>query len=147
MLELPFNFKSSSISQSIDKLLPDYLALTDNTIWHYIWTWRNSNDLILRDLCRRIVSRNLFKAVSVEGKDLLEVSEKIFRISKEQGIPYHYYFVTDEAISSSYKDSYITREAKPEQTNSEKEASEQIYLMDRRGESEELSNVSWSLCL
>ena len=64
------------------------------------------------------------------------------KIYNENNIPRAYYLLRDEATSSTYKDPYIFQAPRKEDADNEREASEQIFLFDKKGNSEELSNIS-----
>lgn len=53
--------------ESID--LNDYLRLTDSTVWALLDLWRDHPDPILQDLCSRLWTRNLFKAIPIKDDD------------------------------------------------------------------------------
>jgi uncharacterized protein len=59
-----------SLSQLIEKGdsidLNDYLRLTDSTVWALLDLWRDHQDPILQDLCVRLWTRNLFKAIPIK---------------------------------------------------------------------------------
>jgi len=127
---------------SLKDTVNNYLNLTDNTMWHYIWIWSKHSDQILSDLCARLIYRNFFKTVSVD--DILDFYIKAMDYYRELGIPDKYYLLRDQASSSSYKDPYILQKTKSEgkEEESEREASEQIFLFDEKGNVKELSNIS-----
>jgi len=72
----------------------------------------------------------------------MEFWQKIIDYSSKHNIPMKYYFLADEAKSSSYKDSYIFHAPKVDEKEGEREASEQIVLFDNKGNGEELANIS-----
>lgn len=123
-----------------NETVKNYINLTDSTIWHYITIWERHNDIVLKDLCSRLLNRRFFKAFSVDG-DIISLLDKFNEISKKKNVPRDYYFIRDEAQSSSYKDSYILNPPVEEKAG-EREASEQIFLFDKKGKAEELSNIS-----
>jgi len=122
--------------------IKNYINLTDNTIWHYIFLWSKHKDDILSDLCNRLLKRQFFKEVKVDNQNLFDFVSDTHRIYEEKGIPREYYLLRDEATSSTYKDPYIFQAPKKEDKDNEREASEQIFLFDKKGNSEELSNKS-----
>jgi hypothetical protein len=48
-------------AQGVDVSLDAYLELDDTAIWSALHAWENASDPVLRDLCRRIRRRELFK--------------------------------------------------------------------------------------
>lgn len=140
-IELPNDLEEILTKKLRSETIKNYLNLTDNTIWHFILQWKSHKDPILSDLCIRLTTRNLFKSISTD-LDQMELFERVSIISKEKGIPYKYFFLRDEATSSSYKDTYILQSPKSEEKDSEREASEQVILFDKKGNSTELSDSS-----
>ncbi|MEW6696519.1 MAG: HD domain-containing protein [Bacillota bacterium] len=123
-----------------EKTLNHYINLTDDTFWYFIRLWLSSSDGIISNLCQRLIKRKLYKAIN-ERVDLFRLVEKANTISKDTGLPVDYLILRDEASSSSYKDYYL-QEPKFGEGQSEREASEQVFLFDRGGKAEELSNIS-----
>jgi len=126
---------------SVRETLNNFLNLTENTIWHYVSQWSRSDDNILSDLCNRLLHRKFFKEIRV-GKDVFGFFQKATKIYEEINVPVDYYLLRDEASSSSYKDYYISQKPKNEGDESEREASEQIFLFDENGKSIELASKS-----
>ena len=120
----------------------NYLNLTDNTMWHYFYHWSSHEDKILRDLTHRLIKREFFKSIDINHDNWLELFKKSTELSQKLGIPAEYYCLYDKATSSSYKDTYISQAPKSAEKEIEKEASEQIFLFDKNGRGEELSNLS-----
>jgi HD superfamily phosphohydrolase len=140
-LDLPEDLDEIINKNSISETLNNYLSLSENTIWHYILLWSKNEDRIISDLCTRLLYRKLFKEIQIEG-NFIDFTEKVINNLKENGLPREYYLLTDEATSSSYKDHYITQKLKSEGNESEREASEQIFLFDKNGNGIELSTRS-----
>ncbi|MGE7273612.1 HD domain-containing protein [Brevibacillus panacihumi] len=126
----------------LNETVANYINLTDNTIWHYVKIWTNHDDLILSDLCNRLIKRKFFKSISSSELDPLEFWQRVIEISNKNGVSREYYFLRDEAKSSSYKDSYLIQTPKTGEEGGEREASEQIVLFDKRGNGTELSYIS-----
>jgi hypothetical protein len=64
--------------------LGSYLDLDDGTIWGALHAWENARHPILRDLCRRIRSRDLFKTLELTGdRTSPEGSEEALLIARE----------------------------------------------------------------
>lgn len=126
--------------------LKHYLNLSEYTIWYYISKWAKSKDEILSDLCNRLLSRNLFKSTNIPADDSFKFSIKAYEICREVGLDPEYYAVEDSAPLISYKDPYIVKVPKTrindEEDSNISEASEQIFLFKKNGESIELSSKS-----
>ncbi|MBO8172977.1 MAG: HD domain-containing protein [Bacillaceae bacterium] len=127
---------------NLKETLHNYINLTDNTIWYFISIWSRHQDSILSDLCTRLLRRKFFKSVSIPDKSPMEFWQEVFEYSNKKGIPIKYYFLMDEAKSSSYKDPYIFHTPKTDEKEGEREASEQIILFDNNGNGTELSVIS-----
>jgi HD superfamily phosphohydrolase len=126
----------------LNETLQNYINLTDNTIWYFVTLWSKHKDSILNDLCNRLLRRRFFKSAYVPEMSHMEFWQKVFEYSSKNNIPMKYYFLVDEAKSSSYKDSYIFQTPKVDEKEGEREASEQIILFDNKGNGVELSNIS-----
>lgn len=134
--------KLLDVKDDLNDVLQYYLILTDNTIWYYISIWKDHHDDILQDLCTRLLSRRLFKSIRDSDIELIDFLERVFEISDKEKINKAYYFLRDDAKSSSYKDSYVFHTPKTDESETEKEASERIILFDHHGEGFELSTRS-----
>lgn len=126
----------------LNETVSNYINLTDSTIWHYVKVWTANDDYILSDLCNRLLKRQFFKSISSSELDPLEYWQRVIEISFKNGISRDYYFLRDEAKSSSYKDSYLLQTPKPGEEGMEREASEQIVLFNKKGNGTELSYIS-----
>ena len=122
--------------------LRHYINLTDHTIWYFVHMWSGHADPILSDLSNRLLNRKFFKAAPMGKMDDMEIFAKIYEYSSKHRLLMDYYFLKDEAKSSSYKDSYLFQAPKTGEIADEREASEHIVLFDQRGNGTELSNVS-----
>jgi uncharacterized protein len=81
--------------------LENFLLLDDFDLFHAIKIWRGSNDSILNDLCKRYLSRRLFKGVDLAAQpnlpgQLKKKAKEIF------GEGWHYYIHADPLDSVSY---------------------------------------------
>lgn len=142
MIYLPDDLSEILKKGVCKETIKNYINLTDNTIWHHIFLWSNHEDEILSDLCNRLLNRQFFKEVKVDNQDLFNFVSDTQKIYNENNIPRAYYLLRDEATSSTYKDPYIFQAPRKEDADNEREASEQIFLFDKKGNSEELSNIS-----
>lgn len=141
-VELPNDLNQILKNKDINKTINNYLNLTDNTIWHYFNNWRSHDDSILRDLTSRLITRQLFKGIDLDINKSYELTSKSVEVAQKRGVAWKYYFLHDQATSSSYKDTYISQIPKSGEKEDEREASEQIILFDKKGKGEELSNIS-----
>lgn len=146
-IELPEDLAQILAKKTADSdTLAHYLNLSEYTVWHCIAQWVKSKDAILADLCTRIMYRRLFKGLSVPDNKLLEFTIKAYEICQQEGKDREYYMVEDTAPVISYKDTYIINIPKKKEGGEEEddatEASEQIFLFDRKGKAKELSDKS-----
>jgi HD superfamily phosphohydrolase len=86
----------------------DALRLTDHDIWAAFNVWSSeSKDKVLQDLSRRMMHREPFKAIEVEGKDLQSFYEtklpSIKAAASNAGFDPDYYVVVDTAKDQPYK--------------------------------------------
>jgi len=140
-IEFPEDLSKILKKNSVQETLNNSLNLTENTIWYYVSQWSRSDDAILLDLCNRLLHRRFFKEIRING-DVFDFYQKATKIFGEIDVPFEYYLLRDEASSSSYKDYYISQKQKNEGDESEKEATEQIFLFDEDGKSIELATKS-----
>ena len=81
--------------------LENFLLLDDFDLFHAIKMWRSSSDVVLSDLCRRFLSRRLFKGVELSTHPNLPGQLK--KKARERfGEHWHYYVHTDPLDSISY---------------------------------------------
>ncbi|WP_027339600.1 HD domain-containing protein [Halonatronum saccharophilum] len=115
-----------------DKLLvKDYLNLDDSVLFFLFQKWTSSSDIILSDLSSRILNRSLFKRIEVDSNDD-DLYSQLSSLLVEAGINPEYYLELDCPSDISY-DYY--------QPNSNHKKNP-IYLVDKRGEKVELSQIS-----
>jgi len=125
-----------------EDVLDSYLSLTDNTIWYFINIWSTVDDLVLSMLCRGLLHRQLYKMVTAVELDNWERQDQLNELAKSEGIHRKYLFLMDRPSSSVYKDTYLLTKLKDAEGKGENEATEQIFLFDKKGEPHELSTVS-----
>jgi len=86
--------------------------LDDHDVYICIKRWSDCDDLILSDLCRRFLSRKLFRTTFADRKKRDELHEEIRtktkKYLKKQGFPYDdesasYYYDADESYSEAYR--------------------------------------------
>ncbi|MFA5506648.1 MAG: HD domain-containing protein [Vulcanimicrobiota bacterium] len=81
--------------------LKNYLLLDDFDLFHAIKIWQGSQDQVLRDLCERYLSRQLFKGIDLSAHPNLPGQLKK-RAQERYGENWHYYVHTDPLDSVSY---------------------------------------------
>jgi HD superfamily phosphohydrolase len=87
--------------QTID--IKDYLAADDNVFMYHVHIWRNHDDKILADLCRRIQDRDLFK-----GSEISNIQDRESYIQEWQqkliaiGLDPYYYCGVRVALTKGY---------------------------------------------
>jgi uncharacterized protein len=112
--------------------LEDYLKLDESIILFYFQLWEEEQDLILSDLSRRFMNRNLFKYVEFDpAKEYRKLSELV-ELFKNAGLNPDYYLVVDSSSDLPY-DFY-----RP----GEEEERLPIHLLMKNGELRELSRES-----
>jgi uncharacterized protein len=87
--------------QTID--VKDYLAADDTVFMYHVHIWRNHDDKILADLCRRIQDRDLFKGseiTNIQDREsyIQEWHQKLIAI----GLEPHYYCGVRVALTKGY---------------------------------------------
>jgi HD superfamily phosphohydrolase len=87
-----------------------YLALDDNMMNACISAWQDDRDSILRDLCRRVVHRDLFKSIELDAERVEDPSYKEALAAmkeecrKNSGFDPRYYLASDAAEDMPYKE-------------------------------------------
>lgn len=94
-----------------DTSLSAYTELDDSRLWQSIHTWRDADDSVLSDLCRRMTQRRLFKTYELHGEhndnpdalaNLLEIAKEL---AKERGLDPEVYVGVDESRLIPYEES------------------------------------------
>lgn len=102
----------SSKKQITKEMLDNYIALDDHDVYICIKQWTNSMDVILSDLTKRFLSRQLFRTTFTDRKkrDQLksETHKKTKKYLKEIGFPHDdesvsYYYDAEESYSEAYR--------------------------------------------
>jgi uncharacterized protein len=117
----------------------DYLRLTDSSIWALLDLWRDHPDPILRDLCERLWTRNLSKAIpikdSAHGRKLydraIELSKKNISIVNSQKEA-EFYVAMDVSRRKTYKQEdaiWLFSQTKEAKTLQEDESSRIIQVV------------------
>lgn len=136
LYENNYSFKNDPIhfySFFTDKVtLEDYLKLDESIIMYYFQIWQEEDDVILSDLCRRFVNRNLFKYAEFDPAKEYKKLAELTRLFEKAGIDPEYYLVVDSSSDLPY-DFY-----RP----GEEEERLPIHLLMKNGELKELSRES-----
>jgi uncharacterized protein len=82
--------------------LEDYLKLDESIILYYFQMWQEEDDLILRDLCRRFMNRNLFQYVEFDPAKEYKKLAELSLLFKRCGIDPDYYLVVDSSSDLPY---------------------------------------------
>lgn len=112
--------------------LKDYLALDENVLMAYFQFWMEEEDLILKDLCRRFVNRDLFAHVDLNPEEEPERFAWLVEQVRSMGLDPEYYIKPDSTSDLPY-DFY-----RPGSKSTKKP----IYLEMPSGEIRELSEQS-----
>lgn len=136
LYENNYSFKNDPIhfySFFTDKVtLEDYLKLDESIILYYFQIWQEEDDVILSDLCRRFVNRNLFKFAEFDPAKEYKKLTELTRLFEKAGLDPEYYLVVDSSSDLPY-DFY-----RP----GEEEERLPIHLLMKNGELKELSRES-----
>ncbi|MDQ3131062.1 MAG: HD domain-containing protein [Acidobacteriota bacterium] len=84
--------------------LREHLELDDSDVMFHIKQWEKSEDVILSDLAKRFLHRNLFKAFDLDMPDdaRQEFLDKARRTVEAAGYDTNYYFIEDKAGDVPY---------------------------------------------
>jgi HD superfamily phosphohydrolase len=89
--------------------IDEYLELDEVWINYHIKEWMKEPDLILRDLSKRLIHRNLFKHINCRSKQELDfVYEKLKMMFKKYKLDAKYYLHKDTLTKEAYQ--YYTDE-------------------------------------
>ncbi len=121
--------------------LDAFLQLTDHTLWHKFYIWQNHEDPVLSRLCRNLIERRLYKSIP-PPEDEFAFFKKLQELAARDGVPVDYIYLKDTPSMRSYTDVYLSHQPKDDESEGEREASEQIVLFDRNGVGHELANKS-----
>lgn len=132
--DYPFKYRPQHFYSFFEEkvTLEYYLKLDEAVILYYFQVWQEEEDIVLSDLCRRFVNRNLFKYVEFDPAKEYKKLTKLTSLFKEAGIDPEYYLVVDSSSDLPY-DFY-----RP----GEEEERLPIHLMMNSGELRELSRES-----
>ncbi len=85
--------------------LEKYLIADDNVLTYHLHCWRHHPDSILADLCRRLLDRDLLKALDVSHLGTIEQQQLLEKVQlwlKHQGLDPTYYLGLRIALSRGY---------------------------------------------
>ena len=95
-------FLESTASPTVDEVL----AMDDHTIFNALREWQSADDPVLSDLCKRILQRNLLKAIELTPEKYRAyhggVGKKLERIAQKQNIDPKYLCPIDSASETRY---------------------------------------------
>jgi len=74
--------------------LDDLFNMTESWWEFHLSKWKNSKDLILRDLSLRLLNRKFFKTIKVDPNNFNEVKNKLIQICEKLNFNPDYYFNT-----------------------------------------------------
>ncbi len=95
-----------------DEMIEHYMMIDDNDVLLSIKYWQYEKDIILSDLCRRFLNRQLFRTSFLKSepteKQKSDISKKTAKVLKKYGLPYDedavsYYHFYDKSSSEAYK--------------------------------------------
>ncbi|MCC6901224.1 MAG: HD domain-containing protein [Polyangiaceae bacterium] len=100
----------ATLARDGDAELGQYLALDDALLWTAIAEWQTATDAVLRDLCQRMVRRQLFKTVELYGSDAeperrRELYERAREVAASAGLDPEIYVGLDCASDLPFDDS------------------------------------------
>jgi HD superfamily phosphohydrolase len=93
----------------------EHLSMDDSDVIFHAKQWQQSHDKVLRDLSKRFVNRQLFKAIDLdmppdEREDFLQQAQ---RVVAHAGFEPEYYFIEDRASDVPYYGYYTGGGAEP----------------------------------
>ena len=132
----------SSVPGISGKVGPDtILSLDDHTCYCMLQEWAASGDPVLSDLSRRLLRRNLFKAVADINPvgyidNLLRSHARVVGAFRERRLDTDYNFIYDDPVPAGYRPYTATR------SGDKGAISSHILVVDRTGGLEEISRLS-----
>lgn len=95
-----------------DDMIKHYMMIDDNDVLLSIKYWQYEKDVILSDLSRRFLNRQLFRTTFLKGepteKQKNDIAKKTAKVLKKSGLPHDedavsYYHFYDKSSSEAYK--------------------------------------------
>lgn len=90
---------------SQDLALAEYLSADDNVFSYHIHRWRESQDPVLADLCRRFLDRDLLKALDIshlKSEQRQQLQQNAYHLLQQAGLEPTYYTGLRVALSRGY---------------------------------------------
>jgi hypothetical protein len=92
-----------------DASLGEYLELDDTVLWSALSAWRSSGDRVLKDLCSRLLRRDLFKTLELYGEQALpdqryDALERARSVAQDHGFDPEVYVGLDVASDVPFDD-------------------------------------------
>ncbi len=130
------------LSQPEKMTVQDFLLVDDTNIVHHIKHWMNESDVTLKDLARRFIERDIFKAMKIDQPEEGSVEDKINEILavktqelRKRNLDPDYYLDSITIASNPY--SFYN----PSQAEDNK-YSKAIFVETNNGELKEISTIS-----
>jgi uncharacterized protein len=108
MEQYAFKYQPEHFTSLFDgnSTLEDYLRLDEMVVMYYFQGWQEEADVILADLCRRFLNRNLMKYVEFT-EQLATHWNELVQLFREVGIDPEYYLIVN-SISDLPYDFYVS---------------------------------------
>lgn len=89
------------------KVTPEILLSLDDYVCYSLFRkWTKSKDPILKDLCRRIIDRDILKSYETTPDEIISIGidelPKLKQIFKKKKINFDFYFIQDNQKKSAY---------------------------------------------
>jgi len=116
----------------------DVLALDDHFIYAQIAHWSKHEDPILSELCKRILNRDLLKAIEIPEDKMIAFfdSDKFRSIAERNGVDFDYFCGIDNPSDAPY----TPYQLKP--PDDKTHVITNIFLLNNKGEPQEISFLS-----
>jgi HD superfamily phosphohydrolase len=118
----------------------DIMNLDDHRIFNTLRDWQTNKDRVLSTICKRILQRNLLKAIELTPERstayLTGVQDKFIRLAKGYGIEPEYFCPIDGASETSYSVYRIKSQ------DDETKVVRSIFVYDDKNEPREISELS-----
>jgi len=91
------------LSKGMNIEIQDFIEIDDTSIWHHIKHWMNEKDNILRDLARRFLERDVFKAYQFNDEDeFMSLKQSALSKLKQRDMNPEYYVERIEVATKPY---------------------------------------------
>jgi hypothetical protein len=98
-----------TLATGTEPSLGEYLALDDTVIHSALIAWQEAPDPILKDLCRRLVARHLFKTYELHDDQIPErfaIYDRARELASAQGLDPDHYVGLDAASDTPFDDTH-----------------------------------------